>query len=132
MDDSGRRLNLLAVALAVATAFVLILVPLGTEKARSVNLDGSERVEVSEVRFTTLAGQEGIGSLPILITPVAISAAPLATGNTGRQRRWRRGCAALLTGLCPLSGFSVGVFYVPTAAAMWWAASRSRPEPKPG
>lgn len=123
--DTGRLQNLIGTGLAFAVSLLLIVIPISTRESRMVNVDGTETVIVTKGYFTTLAGQEGIGVLPILIAPVAISAAPLATHGTGRHRKWRIGCAALLTALCVMAGFSVGMFYLPAAAAMWWAAART-------
>lgn len=123
--DAGRLPNLIATGLAFAVSLLLMVIPIGTRESRMASVDGTQTVIVTKVYFTTLAGEEGIGALPILIAPVAISAAPLATHGTGRHRKWRIGCAALLTALCLLAGLSVGLFYMPTAAAMWWAVART-------
>lgn len=123
--DAGRLPNLIGTGLTFAVSLLLIVIPVSTRESRMVGVDGTETVIVTKGYFTTLAGQEGIGALPILIAPVAISAAPLATHGTGRHRKWRIGCAGLLTVLCLLAGLSVGLFYLPAAAAMWWAVART-------
>jgi hypothetical protein len=61
------------------------------------------------------------GTIVLLLVPVAIAGLPLLVRRPG----WRLGSAALLTLLCFLAGFSIGLFYVPAAIAMWVAAKRS-------
>lgn len=123
--DAGRIPNFISTGLAFVVSLLLIVLPIGTQESRMMGVDGTETVMITKRYFTTLAGQEGIGALSILIAPVAISAAPLATHGTGRHRKWRIGCAVVLTALSLLAGFSVGLFYIPAAAAMWWAVTRT-------
>ena len=61
------------------------------------------------------------------LTPIVLAASPLAL----RRSRWRRvaeaGAATLLAAFGVLGGFSVGLFYLPSAASMLGAAVLGRP-----
>jgi hypothetical protein len=59
-------------------------------------------------------------SLPLLITMV-----PMLVRGNARRRPWLVASATNLTVLCFLAGFSIGLFYLPAAVALWIAATLS-------
>lgn len=116
--------NLIAVAIALTTSVVLYLVPLGTQKSVYTTPGGapSEPV-VEQLRLSEMTGYGEAGTIALLLIPVAITALPLVI----KKRGLLLASAALLTLLCFLAGFSIGLFYVPAAIALWVAARRSAP-----
>jgi hypothetical protein len=110
-----RGMTWTSVALGVAAAVVLVVMPFGSGVRSIARSDGSRVTE----RFSeTLLGMNGIDVLPLLVGPVLLATLPLFRGSS-HQRRVRAGMiAVLLVGFCLLSGFSIGLFYAPSALAM--------------
>ena len=120
--DRGRLPNLVAVVLALSTSVVLFFAPTGTRETSTATEDGRPTVTTREqVRLSEMTGYGERGTIALLLVPVAIAGLPLLV----RIKGLRLGSAALLTLLCFLAGPSIGLFYVPTAIAMWVAAKRS-------
>ena len=109
-------LTWVAVALGAVAAAVLSLLPVYGSR-RSV-MDSSGTRVTEELRGETLLAVNGIDTLPLLLAPVLLAALPLFRGSA-HQRRVRAGMmAVLLLGFTLLAGFSIGLFYVPSALAM--------------
>jgi hypothetical protein len=124
--DRGTWANVCALLLAAVTFFLLLVVPVYKSEASSIAVDGTKaETTANRVFRTTLLEQNGPGVLVILGVPVLVTLIPLVVPRPTR-RQWRFGAAGLLTALCVLAGFSIGLFFVPTAAAMWVAAGLSR------
>jgi hypothetical protein len=120
--DRGRLPNLIALVLAMTTSVVLYFVPVGTKETSTATQDGAPSVTTREqIRLSEITGYSEAGTIVLLLIPVAITALPLVVKKKGLLL----GMAALLTLLCFLAGFSIGLFYVPAAIALWVAARRS-------
>src|SRR5688500_13194316 len=116
---------ILALVLALAAALVLLLAPFYTGvQTTAVGRPGQNASSppVVEVRSATLLEVNGPGVLLPLVLPIALPALALTSG----QSRFRRPAfivgALLLAVFCLVSGFSIGLFYVPAALAMAAAA----------
>lgn len=120
-SDRGWLPNLVAVILALSTSVVLFFAPAGTRETVTT-FDGTPSVTTTErTRLSEMTGYGEGGTIALLLVPVAIAGLPLLV----RIKGLRLGMAVLLTLLCLLAGLSIGLFYVPTAIAMWVAAKRS-------
>jgi hypothetical protein len=71
-----------------------------------------------------VVGDESAWTIWLLFAPVAVALLPLAAGAARRVALIV--AAVLLVCWCVAALFSVGVFYVPAAAAMVWAAVAAR------
>jgi len=113
---SGRTTSALAwaaVAWTVAMALVLLVAPTGTRV--SVASNGSQTVTATS--HPTLLETEGAGVVVVLLVPVVVALAGAAgRGAAARQRRIVAG--SVLTAACLLGAASIGVFFVPAAAAL--------------
>ena len=121
--NSVRRRVLLAVLVAAGTSLVLLVVPIYATGAGSYSLDSNGEVASASSRGrATILAVNGPSGLIGLGIPPTLALAPLLV--TGEQRRRRAaGLAAIaLVGFVLLAGFSIGLFYLPAALAMMWAA----------
>jgi hypothetical protein len=112
---SGRTTSALAwaaVAWTVATALVLLVAPMGTTVSASSN--GSDTVTTTT--HPSLLETEGSGVVVILLVPVALALAGALGRAAARQRRIVAG--SVLTVFCLLGAMSIGIFFVPAAAAL--------------
>ena len=130
--DLGRLLVVASALLAVAAAAFALFGPTGVEETASepAVLQGQEEAVSStevERRWTTTWGQIREGEedafvLWALAFPVVVALAALAVDAT-RWRRVSRGIAAALLGAFAfVTGFSVGLLFLPSAGAMIAAA----------
>jgi hypothetical protein len=119
---SGRTTRALAwaaVAWTVAVALVLLVAPMGTRVSASSN--GSETVTTTS--HTSLLETEGAGVIVILLVPVAVALAGALGRGAARQRRIVAGSVLLV--FCLLGAMSVGLFFVPAAAALLTAGLKT-------
>jgi hypothetical protein len=126
----------LSFALAVAASGFALLAPTGTEEeATEAVPEGTPPVEVVvETRSTSLleqirAGEEDAGILVWLVVPIAIAAVPIALAGSRFRRAATASAAALLLAFSFVAGFSIGLFYLPSALAMLAAAVVGRSSP---
>ena len=116
----------LALVLATAATAALLVVPFYTGvRATAVAVPGQTAppVPVVATRTATLVEVNGPGVLVVLAIPIALPVLALAAGKSRFRRATHVVGALLLVGFCLLTGFSVGLFYVPTALAMVVAAA---------
>jgi hypothetical protein len=113
---------------AVVVSAALLFVPAYTEESSTIVSPSTEGV-ISKivVSHPTLIQVNGVRALLTLAVPVLIAGLPLLF----RRSRWRAlleaSAAALLTALTVIAGFSIGLFYLPSAVAMLVAALLARP-----
>lgn len=106
-----RHWNLAAVAIATATGFGTVLLPLGMSASiDSTGLETSRRV--------SLLSNEGASVLIIVAIPALLVAVPLLLRGAAAVHRSRFVIVALLGLLVLLGAASIGVFFVPTLFAM--------------
>lgn len=121
-----------SLALAVVAAAYLLLVPTYAAESTTATLGRTgPGSSVSTRSETTLLEAEGWSVLIPLLIPVILSAAPLLLNETRYAAATRLVAAVLLLSFVVLTGFSIGLFYLPSAAAMLLAALwliGSRPE----
>jgi MFS family permease len=116
--DAGRPWLVAAVLLAVAATLILMFLPL-------VSVD----TEPGGTSRQSLVEQEGWAIAAVLAVPVLVAAVPWLA--SARHRRWVTiGSAALLTAGVLVSLASVGMFYLPSAAALVVAAVRAPGRPQ--
>ncbi len=116
----GRVMLLLApLLLAVATAIVLLLVPTGRQESCFVGIGGETSCSS---RSTTLPESDGWDVLAVLAIPVVLAGAPLMLGSTRLRRPALVVSSLLLLAFAALGAASIGLFYLPAAAAMVIAA----------
>jgi hypothetical protein len=116
----GRAMLLLApLLLAVATAIVLLVVPTGRQESCFVGIGGETSCSS---RSTTLPESDGWDVLAVLAIPVVIAGAPLMLGSTRLRRPALVVSSVLLLAFAALGAASIGLFYLPAAAAMVIAA----------
>jgi hypothetical protein len=116
----GRVMLLLApLLLAVATAIVLLVVPTGRQESCFVGIGGETSCSS---RSTTLPESDGWDVLAVLAIPVVIAGAPLMLGSTRLRRPALVVSSVLLLAFAALGAASIGLFYLPAAAAMVIAA----------
>ncbi|MGH2374892.1 MAG: hypothetical protein ACRDIC_15695 [bacterium] len=121
----SRRGVILATLLAGGASLLLVWLPLYATATNSYSIgpDGGG-VSTSSVGRATLLDVNGAGALVGLVLPLALAVASLLVPGT----RWVRVAtglsAAALVGFVVLSGFSIGLFYVPSAIAMVVAAGQ--------
>jgi hypothetical protein len=116
----GRAMLLLApLLLAVATAIVLLVVPTGRQESCFVGIGGETSCSS---RSTTLPESDGWDVLAVLAIPVVIAGAPLMLESTRLRRPALVVSSVLLLAFAALGAASIGLFYLPAAAAMVIAA----------
>ena len=121
--DRGTLANVIALALAGAASLLLLVMPVYRSVRSSAVVDaGAEaRTVVITVSHTTLLQQNGPAVLLILGAPVLITLVPFILRRVTRRLAWRLAPAIVLTALCILTGFSIGLFYLPAAVGLWIA-----------
>jgi len=104
------RWGLLALGLAVLAFVVVLFAPLSTVDVIAQSGNRTERV--------SLVDEEGWGIAGVVALPVGFAVLG-AVGARTRARRWTTGVSAVLLVLWVLAGLaSVGLFWIPSAAAM--------------
>lgn len=120
-------LPLAAVLLSVATASLVVLLPLGTSQTTTAvaNGDGSATIE-STTSSTSLLDSEGRGVLAVALVPAVISAGPLLTRSVAARRRALLISTVLLGGFVVLGALSIGLAYFPTLLVLVAAMAREQ------
>ena len=107
----GRRGVILATLLAAAASLILLWLPVYSTSSYSTGPGGSGSSNGS----ATLLDVNGAGTLWVLLFPLALSVIPLLVpGAHGRRVATWLSAAALVI-FVVFSGFSIGLFYVPSA-----------------
>jgi hypothetical protein len=120
-DRTTRILAWAAVAWTVAVGLAMLVVPTGTSVAVASN--GSDVVTTTS--HETLLEHEGPSVVALLLVPVAVAlAGALGRGPTVRRRRVAAG--SVLAVACVVGAMTLGVFYVPAAAALLTAGLKAR------
>jgi hypothetical protein len=78
---------------------------------------------------TTLVGANGVAALLVLAIPVFAAANTLVPWPTGVRRSLDVLSALVTTAFAVLGAFTVGLFFLPTAAALWAVALWPRQSP---
>jgi hypothetical protein len=114
-----RVLTAISFLLAVAASIAWLIVPAYTGHRSYVTESryGGRQAHISQTH-ATLIEVNGPGVLVPLAFPVLVALTPLVF----RQRGLRIGAAAVLGAFAIVTGFSIGLFYWPSAAAMLGAA----------
>lgn len=116
-----RRLPLVTLLVALATAALLAFLPLARSESCSSSSDSPE--VVCESSTSTLLEHEGTSVLVVLLVPAALAAIGVARPSAPVLR----GVAVAITIGVVLGALSVGVFFLPTVLAAWIAVLR-RPD----
>lgn len=134
--ERGRdRAALVGLLLALVASLVLLFAPTGTSvSACSRTVNGSPNVRSQPVQqpcgtrvsHPSLVQSQGWGVAIPLAVPVAIAAAGLAVQRTRLRRPGSIVAGILLSILVVLGAFSIGIFYLPAAVAMFLAADQRR------
>jgi hypothetical protein len=119
----GTMLVGLSLLLALAAAGGLLVVPVYTGVRATAVAPEAARA-TTELRYATLVEVNGARVLPLLALPVVLAGLPLAFNSTGWRTVGRAGSALLLTAFALVTGFSIGLLFLPSAAAMIAAAIR--------
>lgn len=128
MDGAEERITgtwavVASLVLAGVAAAYLLVVPTNVAESTTFTFwpTGSGG-PVSTRSETTLLEAEGWSALVPVLIPVILSAAPLLLDGTRYAAPARLLAAALLLGFIVVAGFSIGLFYLPSAVAMLLAA----------
>ncbi len=118
--DRGRILVVVSAALIVLAAAAALFLPTGTEVTASSTGEETERSTTlwGDIRD----GEEDWFVALVLPAPVAVALAAVALDRTRVRRASRMGAAVLLALFTLLALASVGLFFIPGAAAMLVAA----------
>lgn len=115
----GRLAPTITLCAALLTALVLAVAP--AIESSSCTATGS-RPSVCTTSTGTLVEHEGASVIVVLLVPAALA----AVGVVAPHRRVLMGLAVVLTTLAMLGAASIGLLFLPTVAAAWVAATRSR------
>ena len=123
--NSIRRKIVLAVLVATGTSLLLLVLPIYTTGSGSYSVDShGEVVSGSSSGRATILAVNGPRGLIGLVIPPILALAPVLVPGQQRQRRAAGLSAIALTVFVLLAGFSIGMFYLPAALAMIWAAAQ--------
>jgi len=109
-----------AFLLALVSSLLLLVVPTYSGLSESASATGGARV--TTMMRGTLLQANGLWVLVPLSLPVVLTAAGLAARSSAQRRSVIGSAAALLTAFVLLAAFSIGLAYLPSAAALWLAA----------
>ncbi len=123
---SANRWSLAALALAVCASVALLFLPIYTQGHESSQTDAAGHVTNSSASSSeTLLEGDGSGEAAILlVVPIVIAAAPGLLKSHARIRMVRTLAALMLLPILPIGYFTIGGFYMPSAVAMFIAATR--------
>jgi hypothetical protein len=117
----------LAVLWCLVASIFLALEPLGTTQSMTTEVIGSEGTGASTatVSHTSLLDSEGSGVLIVLAVPALLCLIAIAIASAIRSGLPFGIAAFALLALCVLGAASIGLFFVPAAALMAFAAGRT-------
>ena len=109
-------LRWLAFVASLGAVAVLLVLPLysGATERQSVGGPATRSVQSS-----TLVGVNGFGALLILAIPVLAAASTLVPWPARIRRSLDVSSALVATAFAVLGAFTVGLFFLPTAALLW-------------
>lgn len=117
---------LISLVLALLASVLFLLAPVVKEETvitGPADPRGSSEAVVTR-RNLTLVESEGPSAAVVLALPVALAAAPLLLRASPLARGSRFAAAVALVGWSVLGAASVGLFYLPSAVVMVYAALR--------
>lgn len=117
-----------AFLLALVPSLMLLLVP--TYAGLSESASSMSGVPITTMMRGTLLQANGLWVLVPLSLPVVLTAAGLAARSAAQRRSVIGPAAALLTVFVFLAAFSIGLAYLPSAAALWVSALSTPPAPR--
>lgn len=123
-NPRARVAALIALAWCVLVVGALLVLPLGTTTTTTTTAS-SDR-SVSRVERHTLVDREGIAGLAATAIPLAVAAVGVAAVGRRRERGALVTTMVLLWVWVVLTGFSIGLFYLPAAVASCFAVAASR------
>jgi hypothetical protein len=110
-----RTLTWCTVALGAIAAVALLFIPVyGSERSIAT----SNGAQLTQRFRSTLIATNGIDVLFVVLGPVVLAALPLFRGSPHQKRIRAAMIAVLLIGFTLVAGFSIGLFYAPSALAM--------------
>lgn len=109
----------LGVVLSVVPVLWLLFVPTYGVRTETMASGGSSRSSTTSA--ATLLEVEGPSALIPLLLPLALLAVPVVGWRAAKRRTITRLAAILLTVFVVLGSFTVGLFFVPAALALWMA-----------
>lgn len=116
-----------AFLLAIAGIALLLLVPTYTGVAET----GAGREPAIDERLSrTLLEVNGNDVLPLVVLPMLIAGAALLAASSRSRRVFWAVAASVLWGYVVLGIFSIGLYFVPAAAALTLAAAVAQPGPR--
>jgi hypothetical protein len=108
---------------AVAASAYLAWTPTYVTQTSTVEITtGGQRVTASSTARRTLSEVNGPTVYVAVAIPMLLAALPLLFRRPGARRASVRASALLLLAFVLLGGFSIGMFYLPSAVAMGLAA----------
>lgn len=119
---TGPWVAVIALALAVIGTLVVLFAPLATVESGTAVVPGEGGGTVQRSRVSILESGDG-DVLVAVIIPLALAALPIPFFRSRLARPALVLCAALLTVFAVLTSISIGLAYLPAAAAMWVAAA---------
>ena len=120
----GTRAAVVSLLLAVAASAFVLFVP--SQSGSEVVTRGDEQIETTrEVTSTSLLEDQPAPALRAVAIALILAGAPIAVNRSRFRPAARTGSAVLLWVGSIVAGFSIGLFYMPSAAAMTFAAVRS-------
>lgn len=108
--------TLISLFLALAASCLLLVMPVYNSETHSEDAQGHIAVTRTQ---DTLLQVNGLWALPALVFPVLIALIPVLIP----KRSVRIGAAIVLGFFALIAGFSIGLFYVPSALTMIAAAA---------
>jgi hypothetical protein len=107
----------------MAMGLVWLFVPVGRSTSVSTVSDGRT---VTESSTHTLLEVEGAGVAVVFAVPVVVAGVAVAAARSTRARRIRFSCGGLLVVGCLLGAASIGLPYLPAAAALLVSGALTR------
>lgn len=125
-DRSANRWSVVALALALCASAALLVLPIYTQGHESSRTDAAGHITRSSASSSeTLLHARGFGWIAILLAvPIVITAAPVPLKRHPRIRALRTVAAFMILPILPVGYFTIGGFYLPSAVAMFIAATR--------
>ena len=119
----------LSLIAALSASVVLVFLPVVAVQGEAVLYDNENALLTGKIRRDeTLVKHQGWPVVTVLVIPVLGASLPFVAAPHGRRVRWMRMVSATFLSLFVLfTGFSIGLFYVPSAFAMIAAAALAMP-----
>ena len=128
MSQVTRRENVLVGSAAIVAAIistVLLVAPVYASQSTTIGGEGP----TTSASSRTLLAVNGTSVLIALLLPILLAALPLTAQRHPMRRRVTVTCAALLLVFCLVSGFTIGLFYLPAAFLLFLSTSGKSNQP---